>query len=140
MDDFITSRTLTLSHQIPTKLLEKFWEGLKDGKVFGTCCKICRSKYYPPQADCPECLESNMEWFLLANTGILISFTKSNIKPQGFTHYSDPYTIGIAQLENGLKVMGWLETGKEIPVGSLVEVSSKVQPDGYPLVIFSRRH
>lgn len=136
----IKSRTLVLSHQIPATRMKKYWEGLRDGKVFATSCKKCKSLYYPPQADCPKCLTSDMEWTDVGTEGVVLAFTESHIIPQGFTHYRSPYTITIVGVEKGLKIMGWMDDtagGQRVAVGRKVRISTRIQSDGYPVILFS---
>jgi uncharacterized OB-fold protein len=52
---------------------------------------------------------SDVEWVALSDEGVIETFTESHLKPQGFTHYEEPYIIAIARTPEGAKVMGWLE-------------------------------
>ncbi|MEM1545779.1 MAG: Zn-ribbon domain-containing OB-fold protein [Candidatus Methanomethylicia archaeon] len=134
----IKSRPLNFIHDIPIIKTKKFWDGLNEGKIYATKCKDCGKVYFPPQVDCPKCLKSNFEWIPLTNEGEIETFTESHLKPQGFTHYEKPYIIAIAKTLEGVKIMGWLE-GVEISnvkVGMKVEITSKTQPDGYPVILF----
>ncbi len=42
--------------------VNRFVDELAAGKFMATVCKKCGKKYYPPQADCPDCMSSDMEW------------------------------------------------------------------------------
>lgn len=130
----IVSRSITYSHKIPVSKTQVFWEKLKKGKIFATKCKMCGELYYPPQADCPRCLTSEVEWAELSNTVTLETYTYVQVKPQGFTQY-EPYTIAIGRTMEGVKVMGWLEHEKP-EVGIELKVTTKMLPDGYPVVVF----
>ena len=134
----ITSRTLTYTHQIPILRVKKFWDGLKEGKIYATKCKKCGEIYYPPQADCTSCLTSDMEWIEVPNEGYIETFVASYLKPQGFEHYETPYIIAIARTESGIKVMGFLEKVdyKEVKPGMKVKITSRIQNDGFPAIIF----
>ena len=131
------SRMLTLTHDIPILKTKKYWELLKEGKVYATKCKKCGEIYYPPQVDCPSCLISDVELIQLSE-GSLKTFTQACLKPQGFTHYEHNYIIAIAKTSGGVKVMGWLEdTDIEVAkVGMPVKITAKIMPDGFPVVIF----
>ena len=41
-----------------------FIDHLENGKVCGVRCKKCGLQFFPPRADCPECLDNDMEWFV----------------------------------------------------------------------------
>lgn len=133
----IKSRSLTYEHEIPVTKVRQFWDGLAEGKVMATRCKRCGERYYPPQTDCARCLVSEMEWFQVSERAVLLTFTESRLRPQGFTQYPEPYTIAIAEAAEGIKVMGWLEMAGEPEVGMVVRVATRVQPDGFPVIVFS---
>lgn len=132
----VKSRTLTLTHDIPISKTKKFWEGLRNGKVYASKCMKCSKVYYPPQADCPECLTSQMEWIQLSE-GEIETFTKVSLKPQGFEQYKEDFIIAIAKTPEGAKVMGWLENEdiENIKPGTLVKMTAKTMPDGFPAII-----
>lgn len=132
----ITSRALTYLHDIPILRTKKFWEGLRDGKVYATRCRKCGKLYFPPQVDCSNCLTSDVEWVQLNDKGVIETFTEIFLKPQGFTHYESPYIIAIARTSEGVKIMGWLEgiEAKDAKVGMDVRVTIRMQPDGFPLI------
>ncbi|MEM2336254.1 MAG: Zn-ribbon domain-containing OB-fold protein [Candidatus Bathyarchaeia archaeon] len=132
----VKSRTLTLSHDIPISKTKKYWEGLKNGKVYASKCMKCSKVYYPPQADCPKCLTSQMGWIQLSE-GEIETFTKVSLKPQGFEQYKEDFVIAIAKTPEGAKVMGWLENAdiKNIQPGTHVKITAKTMPDGFPTII-----
>jgi len=135
----IPSRPLTYAHKIPISKTGVFWEKLKLGEVYATKCRKCGKLYYPPQVDCPRCLTSEAEWVKLSGEGRLFSYTWVYYQPQGFTQYQKPYAIAVAEVDGGVKVMGWLEGVKpeEVKIGMRVAVSAKTLPDGYLVIVFS---
>jgi len=132
------SRPLNLIHGVPIVKTKMFWDGLKEGRIYATKCRDCGKIYFPPQADCPKCLKSNLEWISLSSEGEIETFTESHLKPQGFTYYEKPYIIAIAKTRDEVKVIGWLEEVEvsNVKVGMKVEITSRIQPDGYPVIIF----
>lgn len=131
------SRTLLLVHDIPIHRTKVFWDGLREGRVHATKCTNCGAVYYPPQPDCSSCLTSEMTWIHLSE-GLLETFTKVYLKPQGFLQYEQNYVIAIARTPQNVKVMGWLE-GVDVDrlrTGMPVEISAKVMPDNFPVIIF----
>ncbi len=93
----------TVSFTVQTKV-DKFVDLLDEGKVAGTKCKSCGEKYFPPRADCSNCLSSDMEWFEISGLGKLISFSTLIYAPTGFED-DLPYTIALAQFDD-VKVFG----------------------------------
>jgi len=93
----------TVSFTAQTKV-DRFVDLLDEGKVAGTKCKSCGKKYFPPRADCSNCLSSDMEWFEISGPGKLISFSASMYAPTGFED-DLPYTIALANFDD-VKVFG----------------------------------
>jgi len=105
---YISVRELPLRYQFGTARIQKFFEGLKEAKIYMTQCKKCDQKFFPPQGDCPNCLESNMEWVPLSGEGELLTCTMIIVKPSTYAHY-DNYLVGIAQMKEGVRVLAWLK-------------------------------
>jgi uncharacterized OB-fold protein len=93
----------TVSFTAQTRV-DKFVDLLDQGKVTGTQCKSCGEKYFPPRADCANCLSSDMEWFGISGPGKLISFSTLIYAPTGFEE-DLPYTIALADFGD-VKVFG----------------------------------
>jgi hypothetical protein len=115
-----------------------FWEGLKQGKVLATKCKKCETLYFPPSADCPNCLSSDMEWIELSDEAEIETFTHVVIRPTSFQQYK-PYTVAIGRLKEGVKVLAWLTGFKlsQIKVGMKVKLTAKITPEGNPTYAFT---
>jgi len=77
----------------------------------GTRCVDCGTAFFPPRADCYQCLTSHMEWFEVTGTGKLVTFSRLQYAPVGF---EDDLPYSIALLDYGdFKVFGRL--GDDIP-------------------------
>ena len=88
-----------------------FIDFLEDGKVKGTRCKDCGLVFFPPRADCYQCLESNMEWFEVSGSGKLVTYSKLEFAPVGF---QDDVPYSIALLNYGtFKIFGRI--AKDVP-------------------------
>jgi len=134
----IRSRTLIYVHEIPVARIKKFWDGIAEGKLYATRCKVCGELYYPPQGDCARCLNSDVEWVELSREGVLEAFACSYLKPQGFEHFGTPYIIAIARVPEDVKVMGILEDidCRDVRVGMRVKIEPRVNSDGFPIISF----
>ena len=93
----------TVSFTAQTKV-DKFVDLLDEGKVAGTKCKSCGEKYFPPRADCSNCLSSDMEWFEISGPGKLVSFSTLIYAPSGFED-DLPYAIALADFGD-VKIFG----------------------------------
>ncbi|MEM1515575.1 MAG: Zn-ribbon domain-containing OB-fold protein [Candidatus Bathyarchaeia archaeon] len=130
---YVSMRELPLRFQFGIAKVQKFFEGLRDGKIYMTRCKGCGEKYFPPQADCSKCQSSDMEWVELSGEGELITFTTIYVKPSSFAHYKD-YSVGIVEMKEGVRVLAWLDVDdpkKVKPRMKVRLVTVKREPEGY---------
>jgi uncharacterized OB-fold protein len=88
----------------------KFVDLLAEGKVEGTVCKDCGSKFFPPRADCAKCFSKNMDWFEMPKKGKLETFTTAYYAPFGF-EADPPYAMGVVDFGSGLKLFARLAKG-----------------------------
>ncbi|MFO7708747.1 MAG: Zn-ribbon domain-containing OB-fold protein [Desulfobacterales bacterium] len=92
-----------------------FINHLENGKVTGTRCKECGRVFFPPRADCFQCLAGKMEWFEVTGSGRLVSFSKLEYGPSGFQN-DVPYSIAL--LDYGtFKVFGRI--APDVPEGAI---------------------
>jgi uncharacterized OB-fold protein len=114
----------TVSYTAQTKV-DKFVDLLEEGKVAGTKCKVCGASFFPPRADCHNCLSSDMEWFEISGPGKMLSFSTLIYAPTGFEN-DLPYTIALVQFGD-LKIFGRMS--KEIKEEEMeIGMSLKVVP------------
>ena len=105
---FIQSKELRIIQNIPITKTLKFWEGLKVGKIYATKCPRCMNLYFPPVADCPDCLSSGLEWIQLSHEAEILAYTHIRIRPPSFNQI-DPYYVGIGRLKENVNVLAWLK-------------------------------
>jgi len=130
---YVSLREFPLRYQLGVSRIQKFFEGLKEGKIYATQCNICGNKFFPPRADCPKCLTSNINWIPLDPEGELLTYTVVSVKPSSFAHYKD-YVVGIAQLKDGVKVLAWIniDDPRKIKPNMKVYLSTtRREPEGY---------
>jgi uncharacterized OB-fold protein len=127
----IKSREITVAPLIPISKTLKFWNGLKQGKVYATRCVKCGKTYFPPSADCPECLSTELEWVELSSEAEIETFTYVVVRPTSFQQIK-PYTVAIGKLKEGVKVLAWLSGFKlsEVKVGMKAKLVAKTTPEG----------
>jgi uncharacterized OB-fold protein len=85
--------------------VSEFIDFLDKGKVMGTQCKSCGTKFFPPRNDCAQCLGSDIKWFEITGKGKLLTFSKLIYAPAGFEG-DLPYRICVVAYEDGVKVFG----------------------------------
>ncbi|MGD8273721.1 MAG: Zn-ribbon domain-containing OB-fold protein [Desulfobacterales bacterium] len=116
-----------------------FIDYLNDNKVMGTRCKDCGLFFFPPRADCHQCLASNMEWFEVSGKGQLVSYSKLQYAPVGF---EDDVPYCIALLDYGdYKVFGRIAADlkdDEIQVGMEMQTVVNELPNGQLNYVFKK--
>jgi uncharacterized protein len=128
----------TVSFTSTTKVND-FMDKLGQGKVSGTKCKGCGNVYFPPRADCYNCMSSDMEWFDVTGKGKLLTFSKLEYAPVGFEN-DVPYSIAVLDF-GGYKVFGRLSgdlPDSEIKVGMEMTVASNELPNGQLNYVFQK--
>jgi uncharacterized OB-fold protein len=102
----------------------RFVDLLAEGKVEGTVCKDCGSKFFPPRADCAKCFSKNMDWFEMPKKGKLETFTTAYYAPFGF-EADPPYAMGVVDFGGGLKLFARMAKNtkpEELKVGADVAI------------------
>lgn len=133
----LKSKSITISYNIPISRTLRFWEGIKEGKIYTTKCKSCGKLHFPPVADCCNCLSSDMEWVELNGEGEIEAFTHVIIRPASFSE-EPPYTVAIARLKEGVKVLARL-TGvkkRDVKVGMRVKLTPRIVQGEKPIYEF----
>ena len=122
---------------IPINKTLKFWDGLKEGKVYATQCRSCGKVFFPPNGDCSACLSSDVEWVEIGGEAEVEAFTHVIIRPTTFQQFK-PYTVAIGKLKEGIKVFAWLTGSKlsEIKIGMKVKLIARISQEGNPTYEF----
>ncbi|TET90387.1 MAG: Zn-ribbon domain-containing OB-fold protein [Desulfobacteraceae bacterium] len=116
-----------------------FIDYMEKGKVMYTRCKDCGLVFFPPRADCYQCLTSNMEWLEVSGNGKLISYSKLEYAPVGF---GDDLPYSIALLDYGdYKVFGRIANDipdEKIQVGMEMKTEVNNLPNGQLNYVFRK--
>ena len=128
----------TVSFTSITKIND-FIDYLEQGKVMATRCKGCDLVFFPPRADCYQCLSSNMEWFEVSGPGKLVTYSKLQYAPDGF---GDDLPYAIALLDYGdYKVFGRITSDlpdDEIKMGMEMKTVVNSLPNGQLNYVFQK--
>ena len=83
------------NYLIPFKSIhiQKYWDELKNKRLFAPKCKNCGAQFFPPLAHCPKCLAKELEWVELSGEGTLYSWTSIEYSVE------NPYILGIIELK-----------------------------------------
>jgi hypothetical protein len=96
----------TVSFTATTKVND-FVTHLEEGKVMGTKCTECDAVYFPPRADCAQCLSSSMEWFEVNGKRETGDLQQTGIRPHRISAMTFPmplpyWTMAITRSSAGL--------------------------------------
>lgn len=126
------------------KVVEKFYEGLEDGKFLGRKCKECGAVEFPPVYACNTCGCMDMEWVEISGKAVM----KSIVMPAALSskpEYSQmgPIAYGEVEIEEGASFNAVVkginkkkrkELLEKLPVPVHAEIFQK---DGYKTVVFA---
>ena len=116
-----------------------FIDYLEDGKVMGTRCNDCGRSFFPPRADCAQCLTSNMDWFEVSGPGRLVTYSRLQFAPVGFQE-DVPYCIALLDYGD-YKVFGRIAGNipeEEIRIGMEMETTVNTLSTGQLNYVFKK--
>ena len=120
-----------ISYISETKVAD-FVKYLEQGKIMATRCNRCGKLYFPPRADCPDDLSTDMTWEQLSGRCKLVTYTTAYFAPTGFEN-DLPYTIALAQCEEGVNVYALLSKDikeNEIQISMALRLTPLQLPNG----------
>ena len=105
-----------------TDLVVKFMEELKNGRLMGTKCKKCATRYLPPRAHC-KCGSHEVEFYEAPTKGKLVTYTLVTFPPETMNRYA-PYIVAVAELEDGTRLLAQITgvTPKSLQIGMPIQV------------------
>lgn len=126
------------------KVVEKFYEGLEDGKFLGRKCKECGAVEFPPVYACNTCGCMDMEWVEISGKAVM----KSIVMPAALSSKSEysqmgPIAYGEVEIEEGASFNAVVKginkkKRKELLEKLPVPVHAEIfQRDGYKTVVFA---
>lgn len=113
----------------------EFYRRLEGGELATTFCAACARFRFPPRMRCPEC-SGVTEWRRLSGRGSVYSFTQQTRA----LRFTAPEVIGIAELEEGVRLFGVFEAPFEtLAIGGPIEVHPRKDSLGLTLLGFRSR-
>jgi uncharacterized OB-fold protein len=116
-----------------------FIDYLESGKVMGTRCRDCGLVFFPPRADCQQCLAGNIEWFEVSGAGRLVTYSKLQFAPVGFQE-DVPYCIALLDYGD-YKVFGRISSDmaeEELKIGMEMTTKANTLPNGQLNYVFAK--
>ncbi len=125
-----------------------FAEGLERGELRASRCVGCGAVHFPPRSDCPTCWSGEFTWEPITGTGRLITYTLIKVPPRHFapdltqrapfsTYVYAPTAVGLVEMEDGLRVMGWVcgVAAQNLHVGMALTPKPEVLDDGRATIV-----
>lgn len=102
----------------PPFTIEQFYKYITQRRLMGGKCRKCGKVHLPPRPLCDRCFSNEFEWTQMPKKGRLVAYTVIHMAPPQFQKML-PYTVGIIQLENGLRMPGIIKeaTLEQLKVG-----------------------
>jgi uncharacterized OB-fold protein len=92
--------------------IEQFYKFHGQQKLMAGKCQKCGKLHLPPRPLCDNCFSQEFEWVKVSGKCKLLTYTVICVAAQQFQALT-PYAVGIAQLENGLKIPGMIQGLKQ---------------------------
>jgi uncharacterized OB-fold protein len=95
-------------------------------------CKKCGIVLFPPRLICPECKGREFEDTKLADKGKILTYTIIRVPPHQFVDQA-PYAVGIAELDDGVKLTGQIVDCdfEDLKIGQRVKIEfRKIYDEG----------
>lgn len=114
-----------MSTQLPFTI-DQFYKFLSQNKLMGSKCLKCGKLHLPPRPLCDNCYGQDFEWIELSGKGKLLTYTIIHIAPIQFQALA-PYSVGIIELESGLKLPGMISdiSENQLKVGMELTIDFK---------------
>ena len=110
----------------------EFYRRLEAGSLATTWCSACERPRFPPRERCPDC-GGEVAWRELSRRGRVYAFTQQE---RGL-RFTTPDVIGIADLDEGVRVFGVFEEPFErLAIAAPLEVELRPDDAGLTLLVF----
>lgn len=98
--------------------IEQFYKFLQQSKLMAGKCLKCGKIHLPPRPLCDNCYSTEFQWVEISGKGKLLTYSVIHVAPPQFQSLT-PYTVGILELENGLKIPGMIQnlTQEQLKIG-----------------------
>jgi len=108
----------------------RFFDGLKDEKIFGTKCARCNNVLVPARPFCPGCSGENAEWVEVGQEGSVQSWTL--VKTQYYGQVKEPpYIMALIRLDGAdcsfSHFIGGIDVSDDNTVKKHIDIGTRVK-------------
>lgn len=83
-----------------------FWAATRSERLVIPQCAGCGYQFWPPEAVCPECLQSRFAWIDVEPSGTLWSYATYRRALDPAFADEVPYVVGLIELAGGINMYG----------------------------------
>lgn len=76
----------------------RFFEGMKEEKIFGTRCPACARVLVPARSFCPRCFEDMAQWIRVSDEGTVVNWAICNLSFFG-APFKPPFITALIRLD-----------------------------------------
>lgn len=119
-----------------TPLSAPYWEGARAGRLMLQRCSACGKVRHYPQLLCGHCQSDQVEWIQSSHRAKVHSWTVAHhaFHP-GFAEEL-PYTLVIADMDEGVRVMGRYRSGTPLALDLPLQLHFEPDAQETPVPVF----
>lgn len=118
-----------------------FWDGVRRHEFLVAACRACGQRFLPPAPGCAACGSPNLTTEQASGRGFVLTWTVIH-RAMHELFQDVPYTVVLAELEEGARVFGRLLDADDHPATDGLPVQLEfvtAGPDGAPYWAFRAR-
>jgi uncharacterized OB-fold protein len=130
-DFYTVSNVIRLPHKYaagPT--FTRFYNGLEEGKIYGTSCPSCKKTFVPARSFCPGCCANLDEWVEVSQEGEVVSWTYTDKEFFGMPE-KPPVVLALIRLDGTdcdfLHLIGGIDKDDPEKVKSSIKRGTRVR-------------
>jgi uncharacterized OB-fold protein len=105
---------------------------LENGKLAYQRCADCSAAVFYPRVLCPVCGSGALEWRESAGRGTVYATTAVHSRDR------DPRNVALVDLDEGFRMMSWVESvpAEEVEIGARVSFEVRHRDEDEPVAVF----
>ena len=105
---------------------------LENGKLAYQRCADCSAAVFYPRVLCPVCGSGALEWRESAGRGTVYATTAVHSRNR------DPRNVALVDLDEGFRMMSWVESvpAEEVEIGARVSFEVRHRDEDEPVAVF----
>jgi uncharacterized OB-fold protein len=114
-----------------------YWDGLAEGRLLLQRCDACSTPRFPAMPSCPYCADPATSVFEASGEGAVYSWIVVHRAFHPAFAGDVPYTVAMVDLDEGPRVVAWLQDVGEPRPGLPVTATYVDHPEGFSELRFT---